>query len=165
MLFRSTQTAEVQIRTAETLEQSVGLLAKMVQNTCDRLDQTFATAISQSHQLVSDQLGLWHQALAQNNLLLNSGNQQTIEQLDAMRELAQRMETIASLQDSINRGLDAVASTSRMEFALADLANSIKELRLDLQIQREKQGEAIAQAETRIAPFALRLNDVTRRAA
>jgi hypothetical protein len=52
-----------------------------------------------------------------------------------------------------------------MEYALTELANSIKELRLDLQYQREKSAEPIAQAEPRIAPFALRLNDVARRAA
>lgn len=161
----STQTSEAQIRTADTLNQSVGLLAKMVQNTCDRLDQTFATAIVQSHQLVSDQLSLWQNAITQNNALLGSGNQHSAEQLNAVRDLAGRLETIASLQDSINRGLDAVASTSRMEYALTELANSIKELRLDLQSQREKSAESVAQPEPRIAPFALRLNDVARRAA
>jgi uncharacterized phage infection (PIP) family protein YhgE len=161
----STQTAEAQIRTMDMLNQSVGILANMVQNTCDRLDQTFATAIAQSHQLVSDQLGLWQNAIAQNNSLLSTGSQQSTEQLNAVQELASRLENIASLQDSINRGLDAVASTSRMEYALTELANSIKELRLDLQYQREKSAEPIAQAEPRIAPFALRLNDVARRAA
>lgn len=161
----STQTAEAQIRTMDTLNQSVGILANMVQNTCDRLDQTFATAIAQSHQLVSDQLGLWQNAIVQNNSLLSTGSQQSTEQLNAVQELASRLENIASLQDSINRGLDAVASTSRMEYALTELANSIKELRLDLQHQREKSAEPIAQAEPRIAPFALRLNDVARRAA
>jgi len=161
----STQTAETQIRTVETLNQSVGLLANMVQNTCDRLDQTFATAIAQSHQLVSDQLTLWQNSIVQNNSLLSSGSQQSSEQLHVVRELATRLETIASLQDSINRGLDAVASTSRMEYALTELANSIKELRLDLQHQREKPTEPVAQTEPRIAPFALRLNDVARRAA
>jgi hypothetical protein len=161
----SIQTAETQIRSVETLNQSVGLLANMVQSTCDRLDQTFATAIAQSHELVSDQLGLWQNAIAQNNSLLSSRNQQSTEQLNAIRDLANSLETIASLQDSINRGLDAVASTSRMEYALTELANSIKELRLDLQNQRANPSEPIAQAEPRIVPFALRLNDVARRAA
>lgn len=159
------QAISTQLQTTETLNQSVGLLAGMVQNTCDRLDQTFATAIAQSHQLVADQLALWQNSLAQNNSLLSSGNQQSSEQLASIQELAGRLETIASLQDSINRGLDAVASTSRMDYALTDLSNAIKQLRNDLQQERAAAPAATASTETRISPFALRLHDVTKRSA
>lgn len=149
----------------QNLSQSLNGFGQMVHTTCDRLDATVASAIAQSHQLVADQLGLWQTSLAESGRLLSAENQQATEQLAAIRELACRLEDIASLQEAINRGLDAVTSTSRMDYALTDLATAIKELRQDLKQHREPLAETVSPADSRIAPFALRLHDVARRVA
>lgn len=159
------QMAGVQQEFADRLQISLAQLNQVVHSTCDRLDSTVATAIEQSHQLVADQLSLWQTSIAENNRLLSVENHQAAEQLAAIRDLAGRLQDIASLQDTINRGLDAVTSTSRMDYALADLATAIKELRQDLKQHRDQPAEPTAQTEPRVAPFALRLHDVARRVA
>lgn len=149
----------------QNLSQSLEGLSQMVHATCDRLDSTVALAVEQSHQLVADQLSLWQTGIAENNRLLIAENQQSGDQLAAIQELANRLENIASLQETINRGLDAVASTARMDYALTDLASAIKELREDLKLHRDQPPQTAAPTEQRVAPFALRLHDVARRAA
>jgi biopolymer transport protein ExbB/TolQ len=149
----------------QNLNHSLHGFSQMVHGTCDRLDSTVASAIEQSHQLVADQLALWQASLAESNRLLTAENQQTVDQLAAIRDLAGRLEDIASLQETINRGLDAVTSTSRMDYALTDLATAIKELRQDLKQHRQQPAESPAQSEPRVAPFSLRLHDVARRVA
>ena len=123
----------------------------------------FAKTIGQTVEAADQRLDLrwqqWQTMLSESARQLEDRQQVTVRQAEIVSEILARLENLSSIQQGVNRSLEALAATNRIDSALTALTQSINQLRTELRMDTSSAPARPAK------PFRIRIAEATRRAA
>ncbi len=145
---RAANVAELQSQLNTALQASMTVFADTIGNTVEQADQRLAQRWQQ-----------WQTMLSETARQLDDRHQLTLRQSQLIAEVLAKLENLGSIQQSVDRSLETLATTGRLDSALTGLTQAISQLRADLQLA------SLPQPEQRTKPFRVRIAEATRRAA
>ncbi|HMP80156.1 MAG TPA: MotA/TolQ/ExbB proton channel family protein [Pirellulaceae bacterium] len=140
--------AELQGQLQTALHESLTGFAKTIGQTVEAADQRLDLRWQQ-----------WQTMLSESARQLEDRQQVTVRQAEIVSEILARLENLSSIQQGVNRSLEALAATNRIDSALTALTQSINQLRTELRMDTSSAPARPAK------PFRIRIAEATRRAA
>jgi biopolymer transport protein ExbB/TolQ len=150
---------------ADLREQIGGELDRVLQKmTCD-LQSAMVKSIEMTDESMNSRIGQWQSILNENARQLSVEGNQLTEQTKLIGEVLTQLESVATLQTAVNRSLDALTSTARLDVAITDLVTAIQSLRSDLARPHREETPTLRILRPDEATLSLRLHEGSKRAA
>lgn len=133
----SMQSAEASWSTSrdEIAEETKGLLVVALRESLSAFAESIGQTIDQCDQRLAQRWQQWQTMLSDAARQLDDRQRLTIHQAQAVSEILSRLENLASIQQSIDRGLESLAATTRLDSSLNALTQAIGQLRTDLRME------------------------------
>ncbi len=125
----------------------------------DRIRQDDGQTVEAADQRLDLRWQQWQTMLSESARQLEDRQQVTVRQAEIVSEILARLENLSSIQQGVNRSLEALAATNRIDSALTALTQSINQLRTELRMDTSSAPARPAK------PFRMRIAEATRRAA
>lgn len=120
------QHEQLQNQSADRIERSLQILNDGLALQLNRLETATSQNLEQANRSFAEQWAAWQTGMQSQAADLAADREVAAEHTRAMNQLAQHLESIVSVQEALNRSLDALTSTSRIEVVLADLVQVLQ---------------------------------------
>ena len=154
------------IASAETHEQIRANLGSAIDDSVENMADLLAQAISKADESLANRWEQWQITMSDNARQISGQQSGLFKHTQLLEQLIEKLENVGQFQTALNKNLDGLATTGRLEATLSSLNSVIIDLNRKLGKQIvESQLAAGEQKEADPTPFHLRISKQTRRAA